>query len=184
MGTASGAMMACDGLRAAFLIDCFMRYRTFSRLAAMAALCLSPLAASLPLQAAEPKINNFAVADAVVSVQLCGNRNSGSSKSAQPYRVVLGEQNSQSVLFVQWMNQPEGAGSWRGVAAHTLGFAEINDDKAGLTLQNLRCSAQGKGIRITAQVLGGPKTAKRRQMRLDVGPALEKYEITFTPALK
>lgn len=68
MGTASGAMMACDGLRAAFLIDCFMRYRTFSRLAAMAALCLSPLAASLPLQAAEPKINNFAVADAVVSV--------------------------------------------------------------------------------------------------------------------
>lgn len=84
---------------------------------------------------------------------------------------MLGEQNSQSVLFVRWMNQPEGAGSWRGVAAHTLGFAEINDDKAGLTLQNLRCSAQGKGIRITAQVLGGPKTAKRRQMRLDVGPA-------------
>ena len=176
--------MACNFLQAAFLIDFFMRYRTFPRFAALAVLCLSALAASLPLQAAEPKINNFVVADAVTNVQLCGNRNSGSSKAAQPYRVVLGEQNGQSVLFVQWMNQPEGAGSWRGVAAHTLGFAEINDDKAGLTLQNLRCTAQGKGIRITAHVMGGPKTAKRRQMRLDVGPALEKYEITFTPALK
>lgn len=183
-GPAAIAVMACDGLPATLLIDCFMRYRTLPRLAAIAAVCLSPLAASLPLLAAEPKINNFAVADAVTSVQLCGNRNSGSNKSAQPYRVVLGEQNGQSVLFVQWMNQPEGAGSWRGVAAHTQGFAEINDDKAGLTLQNLRCTAQGKGIRITANVVGGPKTTKRRQMRLDVGPALEKYEITFTPALK
>lgn len=163
-----------------------MRHRTSCRLARLAATSLIPLFAltGLHAQAADSKISNFAVADSVTSVQLCGNRNHGSKKAVQPYRVVLGEQNGQSMLFVQWMNQPEGADSWRGVAAHTLGFAEINDDKAGLTLQNLRCTAQGKGIRITAHVMGGPKTAKRRQMRLDVGPALEKYEITFTPALK
>ena len=175
--------MACNFLQAAFLIDFFMRYRTFPRFAALAVLCLSALAASLPLQAAEPKINNFVVADAVTNVQLCGNRNSGSSKAAQPYRVVLGEQNGQSVLFVQWMNQPEGAGSWRGVAAHTLGFAEINDDKADLDLSNLRCTTRGKGIQITANINGGAKTSKRRQMQLQLGPELEKYDIKFTPPL-
>lgn len=160
-----------------------MRLRTSCRLACLAALGLASLAA-LPAQAADSKINNFAVADAVTSVQLCGNRNHGSKKAVQPYRVVLGEQNGQSMLFVQWMNQPEGADSWRGVAAHTLGFAEINDDKAGLTLHNLRCSEHGKGIQITANVTGGPKTSKRRTVHLEVGPALDKYEIKFVPALK
>ena len=160
-----------------------MRLRTSCRLACLAALGLASLAA-LPAQAADSKINNFAVADAVTSVQLCGNRNHGSKKAEQPYRVVLGQQKGQSALFVQWMNQPEDADSWRGVAAHTLGFAEINDDKAGLTLSNLRCSTHGKGIVISANVSGGPKTSKRRTLHLEVGPALEKYEIKFTPPLK
>ena len=163
-----------------------MRHRTSCRLARLAATSLIPLFAltGLHAQAADSKISNFAVADSVTSVQLCGNRNHGSKKAVQPYRVVLGEQNGQSMLFVQWMNQPEGADSWRGVAAHTLGFAEINDDKAGLTLHNLRCSEHGKGIQITANVTDGPKTSKRRTVHLEVGPALEKYEIKFTPGLK
>ena len=163
-----------------------MRHRTSCRLARLASTSLIPFFAltGLHAQAADSKISNFAVADSVTSVQLCGNRNHGSKKAVQPYRVVLGEQNGQSMLFVQWMNQPEGADSWRGVAAHTLGFAEINDDKAGLTLHNLRCSEHGKGIQITANVTGGPKTSKRRTVHLEVGPALEKYEIKFVPGLK
>ena len=161
-----------------------MRHRTLCRLATWAALCSTSLLTTLPAQAAESKISNFTVADGITHVQLCGNRNHGSKKAEQPYRVVLGQNNGQSVLFVQWMNQPEGADSWRGVAAHTLGIAEINDDKAGLTLGNLRCTSQGKAIQITASVIGGAKAPKRRQLRLDVGPALEKYEIRFTPGLK
>ena len=157
-----------------------MLFRTFSRLAIASTLSLL----IAPTFAGEQKFSNFTVADAVTSVQLCGNRNHGSKKADQPYRVVLGQNNGQSVLFVQWMNQPEGADSWRGVAAHTLGIAEINDDKAGLTLGNLRCTSQGKAIQITASVIGGAKAPKRRQLRLDVGPALEQYEIRFTPGLK
>ncbi|MEG0921096.1 MAG: hypothetical protein RSD57_15815 [Comamonas sp.] len=157
-----------------------MPHRICSRLALVAATSLISTAAL----AAEPKITNFAVADAITNVQLCGNRNHGSKKAEQPYRVLLAEQNGQSILLVQWMNQPEGAEHWRAVAAHTLGFSEINDDKAGLTLHNLRCSTQGKSIKLTANVTGGPKTNKRRSMQLVVGPELEKYEIKFTPALK
>ena len=157
-----------------------MHHRISSRLALAAATLLTSAAA----WSAEPKLANLAVADAVTQVQLCGNRNHGSKKAEQPYRVLLAEQNGQSILLVQWMNQPEGAEHWRAVAAHTLGFSEINDDKAGLVLNNLRCSTQGKGIKITANVNGGPKTNKRRTMQLDVGPALEKYEMKFTPALK
>lgn len=169
-----------------------MPVRTLCRLASLAAFCFPPLCSSLPAQAAESKINDFAVADAVTYVQLCGNRNPGSKKAEQPYRVLLGAQNGQSMLFVQWMNQPDDATHWRGVAAHTLGFGEINDDKAGLTLSSLRCSARGKGIQITANVTStgaragarAPKNTQRRQMRLDVGPGLEKYEMAFTPGLK
>ena len=164
-----------------------MRHRNSCRLASLAATCfislfsaISPLAA----QAGDSKINSFAVADAVTNVQLCGDRKKKKKKAEQPYRVVLGEQNGQSALFVQWMNQPEGADSWRGVAAHTMGFAEINADKTGLTLSNLRCTTRGKGIVISANVSGGPKTSKRRTLHLEVGPALEKYEIKFTPPLK
>lgn len=143
-----------------------------------------PALLSTAVLAAEPKITNFAVADAITQVQLCGNRNQGTKKAEQPYRVLLAEQNGQSILLVQWMNQPEGAEQWRAVAAHTLGFNEINDDKADLRLSNLRCKAQGKGIRLTANVSGGSKTTKRRQMQLDIGPELEKYDIKFTPPLK
>ncbi len=156
-----------------------MHYRICSRLALAAATLLTSAAWS-----AEPKLANLAVADAITQVQLCGNRNQGSKKAEQPYRVVLAEQNAHSILLVQWMNQPEGAEHWRAVAAHTLGFSEINDDKAGITLHNLRCSTQGKGIKISANVSGGPKTNKRRTMQLEVGPALEKYELKFTPPLK
>ena len=160
-----------------------MRHRTLCRLATWAALCSTSLLTALPAQAAESKISNFTVADGITHVQLCGNRNHGSKKTEQPYRVLQGAQNGKSVLFVQWMNQPEGSPHWRAVAAHTQGFAEINDDKADLDLSNLRCTTRGKGIQITANINGGAKTSKRRQMQLQLGPELEKYDIKFTPPL-
>ena len=161
----------------------FMRYRTASHLVSLAFFSVT-LLSSPASQAAETRANRFSVSDSVTSVQLCGNRNQGSKKAAQPYRVVQGEQNGQSYLFVQWMNQPEDTPHWRGVAAHTQGFAEINDDSAGLSLSNLRCRTHGKAIQISADVAGGKPAAKRRQLQLEVGPALEKYSISFTPALK
>nr|WP_312988616.1 hypothetical protein [Comamonas koreensis] len=160
-----------------------MRYRSLCQFASLAAVCAG-LASSLSALAAETRANRFTVSDSVTSVQLCGNRNQGSNKAEQPYRVVQGEQNGQAYLFVQWMNQPEETPHWRGVAAHTQGFAEINDDNADLGLQELRCKAHGKGIVITAQVTGGKPAAKRRTVQLEVGPALEKYSIRFSPALK
>lgn len=160
-----------------------MRYRTASHLASLAFFSVT-LLSSPASQAAETRANRFSVSDSVTSVQLCGNRNQGSKKAAQPYRVVQGEQNGKSYLFVQWMNQPDDTPHWRGVAAHTQGFAEINDDSAGLSLSNLRCRAQGKAIQISADVAGGKPATKRRQLQLEVGPALEKYSIVFTPALK
>lgn len=159
-----------------------MRYRTLCQLASLAAVCAG-LASSFSAQAAEARVNRFTVSDSVTSVQLCGNRNQGSKKAVQPYRLVQGEQNGQTYLFVQWMNQPEETPHWRGVAAHTQGFAEINDDN-DLGLQDLRCRAHGKGVVITAQVTGGKPAVKRRTMQLEVGPALEKYSISFSPALK
>ncbi|GAB2819417.1 hypothetical protein GCM10027276_21410 [Comamonas piscis] len=161
----------------------FMRYRTLCQLASFSAL-YAGLASPFTAQAAEARANRFTVSDSVISVQLCGNRNQGSKKATQPYRLVQGEQNGQSYLYVQWMNQPEDTPQWRGVAAHTQGFAEINDDNAGLSLSNLRCTAKGKAIQISANVTGGKPAAKRRQLQLEVGPALEKYSIVFTPALK
>ncbi|MDR2328922.1 MAG: hypothetical protein LBE58_04950, partial [Comamonas sp.] len=83
-----------------------MRHRTLCQLASLAAICAG-LASSFSAQAAEARVNRFTVSDSVTSVQLCGNRNQGSKKAVQPYRLVQGEQNGQTYLFVQWMNQPE-----------------------------------------------------------------------------
>ncbi|MGE8318291.1 MAG: hypothetical protein ACN6O3_06050 [Comamonas sp.] len=128
--------------------------------------------------------NSFAVADAVTSVTLCGNRSAGRNKPAQPYRVVAGEYSGQSVLFVQWMNPPDEATNGRPVVAHTLGIAELNNDHAEILLRNLRCTAKGQGIVLSADVdFGHEDKPRRRRMQLSVGPALDKYQIRFTPPL-
>lgn len=128
--------------------------------------------------------SNFAVADAVTAVTVCGNRSTSRSKPAQPYRVIAADQNGQTVLFVQWMSPADEAKGARPVIAHTLGIAELNNDHAEVTLRNLRCSAKGQGIALSADVDYGHDTRpKRRRMQLDVGPALDKYQLRFTPPL-
>jgi len=137
--------------------------------------------------AASISYSNFAVADAVTAVTVCGNRGTGRGKPAQPYRVISADQNGQTVLFVQWMSPADEAKGGRPVVAHTLGIAELNDDHAEILLRNLRCTAKGQGIVLSADVDFGPeakpKTKSPRRMQLNVGPALDKYQLRFTPPL-
>ena len=158
-------------------------FRRAPRFLATAALVMGTALAQTAT-AAEAKIASFAVADAVTSVSQCGNRNQGSNKTVQPYRVILGTQNAHTVLFVQWINVAEGIDNAKPVAAHTLSIAEVNNDDAQLVLRNLRCTSHGKGVQITADVDAAKDRKTKRRLRLDVGPALEKYELRFTPALK
>lgn len=128
--------------------------------------------------------SNFAVADAVTSVTTCGNRGTGRNAPAQPYRVIAAQQNGQSVLFVQWMSPADEAKRGPTVVAHTLDIAELNNDRANLTLRNLRCTAKGLGIVLSADVdNGNDAKPKRRRMQLNVGPTLDKYQIRFSPPL-
>ena len=140
---------------------------------ALLALC------SLPASAMGRNVGygEFAVADDVVSVQRCGHWRAGEQEGF--YRVVVAERYAQSFVYVQRMQRSGADGALRAV--HTLSIAELNNDHANITLDAVRCSAQGQRIVLRAKADGGPDNPLRG-VQIDIGPEAGRYRFQALPA--
>lgn len=115
--------------------------------------------------------------DQINHVVTCGNWPDGDQLGS--YRLLEVVVYAQSLLFVQWLAAPDPDTGLRAVRA-TYGPPELNNDHADVSLRNLRCHAQGDGIRVTARAYSGHEN-RWRSLQILAGHAPGAAQLQFLP---
>lgn len=93
---------------------------------------------------------SFDTAPDVDWIKVCGRwpAPAKAGEGGGAYRIVHATRYAQSFLYLQWIARDA---TDSASAVHTVGFAQINNDHASISLSQMSCLATRRGIRFTAR---------------------------------